>query len=112
MFYWHRHGQQHTCPTLTQLIKHKTLLLSNIRSLLGKGGKTKVQFLSDQAQQLNAVAIAVTESWLNPDAMNAEVTINFPGCIITNIRPTKSLRFIVGLISGINLTKINLLDLS
>ena len=34
------------------------------------------------------------------------------GGIITNIRPTKSLRLILGLISGINLAKINLLDLS
>ena len=37
---------------------------------------------------------------------------SFPGRIITNIRPTKSLRLILGLISGINLAKINLLDLS
>ena len=35
-----------------------------------------------------------------------------PGCIITNIRPTKSLRLILGLISEINLAKINILDLS
>ena len=33
-----------------------------------------------------------------------------PGGIITNIWPTKSLRLILGLISEINLVKINLLD--
>ena len=42
-------------------------------------GKTKVQFLSDQALQQNAVAVAVTESWLHPDVKDSEVTINFPG---------------------------------
>ena len=38
--------------------------------------------LSDHAQQLNAVAVAVTESWLKPDVMDSEVTINFPGYTI------------------------------
>ena len=46
-----------------------------------------------------------------PSVTNDEQAIE-PGGIITNIRPTKSLRLILGLISGINLAKINLLDLS
>ena len=61
--------------------KQPTLLLSNIRSILGQVGKTKVQFLSDQALQQNAVAVAVTESWLHPDVKDSEVTINKIGLL-------------------------------
>ena len=42
--------------------------------------------------------------------MDVLSTCKHPGCIITNIRPTKSLRLILGLISDINLAEIKLKD--
>ena len=51
------------------------MILSNIRSLLGHGGKTKVKFLSDQAIQQNALAVAVTESCLTPEVKDPYNTL-------------------------------------
>ena len=54
-------------------------MLTNIRSILGQGGKSKVKFLSDLAIQHKACAVAVTESWLKPEIYDSELTVNFPG---------------------------------
>ena len=45
----------------------KSLLLSNIQGLMGSGGKSKMEFLRDQATLHNSLAVAVTETWLKPD---------------------------------------------
>ena len=54
-------------------------MLSNIQGLLGLGGKSKTGFLFDQAVLNNALAIAVTESWLKPEVKDSELLVNMPG---------------------------------
>ena len=58
---------------------HQTLLLSNIRGLLGSGGNSKTGFLYDQATLHSSLAVAVTETWLKPDMKDSELLVNFPG---------------------------------
>ena len=43
----------------------QTFLLSNIQRLITPSGRTKSKFLSDQAQQKNALLVTVTETWLH-----------------------------------------------
>ena len=57
----------------------QTLLLSNIRGLMGSGGKSKTAFLSDQATIHSSLAVAVTETWLKPEIKDSEMLVNFPG---------------------------------
>ena len=47
----------------------------NIRGLFPKSNKSKVPYLADLAKETNAPFICVTESHLNPDILDAEITI-------------------------------------
>ena len=60
-------------------VSPQTFLLSNIRGLLGLGGKSKTGFLYDQAVLHNSLAVSVTETWLKPDVKDSELLVNFPG---------------------------------
>ena len=53
--------------------------MTNIQRLITQSGKTKSQFLSDQADHKSALLVAVTETWLNSSIFDAEVTHDFPG---------------------------------
>ena len=66
-------------PGKRQNQHNKSILLSNIRSIVGSENRCKVKFLSDQANMYNALYICVTESWLNPDVSDSELLIDFPG---------------------------------
>ena len=57
----------------------QTFLLSNIRGLIGQGGKSKAGFLYDQAILHKSLVVAVTESWLKPKVKDSELLVNFPG---------------------------------
>ena len=64
-------------PALTPA-RIQTFLLSNIQRLITPSGKSKSKFLSDQAEAKNALFVAVTETWLNSDVLDAEVSHDFP----------------------------------
>ena len=63
----------------------KTLLLSNIQGLMGVGGKSKADFLSDQAMLHNSLAVAVTETWLKPEIKDSEILVKFPGYTLSDV---------------------------
>ena len=46
---------------------------------MGVGGKSKADFLSDQAILHNSLAVAVTETWLKPGIKDSEILVKFPG---------------------------------
>ena len=56
-----------------------SFLLVNIQGLFSSGGADKITFLSDQASLKNSPLIAITESWLSPDILDAEVERQIPG---------------------------------
>ena len=60
----------------------QTILLSNIQGLLGQRGKSKTKFLHDQAVINNALAVAVTETWLKPEVKDSELLVDSPGYTI------------------------------
>ena len=63
-------GRNGQCPSL---------LLSNINRLITPSGHNKVGFLYDQAVNNNALFVGVTETWLHPGVLDAEVSHGFPG---------------------------------
>ena len=65
-------------PTCTAS-RPQTFILTNIQRLITPSGKTKTQFLSDQAELNGALLVAVTETWLNTGVFDAEVSHDFPG---------------------------------
>ena len=60
----------------------QTFLLSNIQRLITPSGRTKSKFLSDQAQQKNALLVTVTETWLHNGVFDAEVSHDFPSYVL------------------------------
>ena len=56
-----------------------SFLLSNIRGLVGMGGRNKSPFLHDLAIQRNCLWVAVTETWLRPGIMDSEMLVHMPG---------------------------------
>ena len=56
-----------------------SFLLMNINRLITPSGHNKVGFLYDQAVRNDSLFIGVTETWLHPGVMDAEVCSSFPG---------------------------------
>ena len=56
-----------------------SFLLSNINRLITASGRSKVRILYDQAVKSNALFVGVTETWLHPGVLDAEVSHAFPG---------------------------------
>ena len=54
----------------------KTLLFGNIRGLYPKSNRTKIKLLEDMAHENDSAIIALTETHLNSDINDAEVSIN------------------------------------
>ena len=60
-------------------VSQKSFILTNIRRLITQNGRRKSGFLADQADLKNSVYVAVTETWLNPEVLDSEVSHDFPG---------------------------------
>ena len=56
-----------------------TFILANISRLITPSGRTKSGFLASQAELNDAMFVAVTETWLSDQIIDAEVCHDFPG---------------------------------
>ena len=51
----------------------------NMQQLMTTSGRSKSEFLPDQAELKNACFVATTETWLNENVLDSEITHNFKG---------------------------------
>ena len=58
--------------------ENQSFLLTNIQRQINPSGETKTKFNSDHAELNNALFISVTGTWLNSDALDPEVSHDFP----------------------------------
>ena len=56
-----------------------SFILANIARLITQNGRSKANFLSDQAEAKKCLFVGVTETWLSEAVLDSEVTHDFPG---------------------------------